>query len=481
MRDTKRARITDAQCSSSVFEPRVMRGRCVKWRACSRWRDVSEMLGGGGDEEEVEVMVSNDNEEDAQVKSFYGDLGRRKTTRMKFRDWIEYCKSEKLSTEEMYLAQAPIMANAGDEAPASDDKLQWLAKDICIDEVLKDVVVKDVAEVNLWMSRAGSMVSTSCHHDNYNNVLCVVTGEKRIKLVPPSHIYELNAMTAWGEDHCHCRGRIADLVAQSSAARASLFACTLCAGDALFIPAGWLHEVESGVNGEHTIAVNFWFRDDFNRLLFPRDNEIGAEMMAQYWARRAIQMLIEHRVTQILEEKLLVSVDNILPMPSVEFMTPTRDERQSESIARYIYNARPMMALILLHSFPSSCARSAFLASVRPIEAEVLTRQFDRVHNDQLDEEFDVVSTSGTTTRDGRRRRTARDILGGVGTYASSPFTIETFFAELFASGAHAINLHDHLCDQKAAFRRNVARAVLVTAFGDALVDGNGDEETPPV
>ena len=162
-------------------------------------------------------------------------------------------------------------------------------------------------------------------------------------------------------------------------------------------------------------------------------------------------------------------------------MTPTRDERQSESIARYIYNARPMMALILLHSFPSSCARSAFLASVRPIEAEVLTRQFDRVHNDQLDEEFDVVSTSGTTTRDGRRRRTARDILGGVGTYASSPFTIETFFAELFASGAHAINLHDHLCDQKAAFRRNVARAVLVTAFGDALVDGNGDEETPPV
>lgn len=61
------------------------------------------------------------------------------------------------------------------------------------------------------------------------------------------------------------------------------------AGDALFLPEGWWHQVDSeGV----TIAVNFWWRSHFDRHL-------GGHMDA-YYLRRAAQSLTESRKAELL-------------------------------------------------------------------------------------------------------------------------------------------------------------------------------------
>ena len=56
------------------------------------------------------------------------------------------------------------------------------------------------------------------------------------------------------------------------------------AGDALFIPEGWWHQVQSeGV----TIAVNFWWASDF-------EQQLGSHMDAYYLRRLIHSMLTTH-------------------------------------------------------------------------------------------------------------------------------------------------------------------------------------------
>ena len=65
------------------------------------------------------------------------------------------------------------------------------------------------------------------------------------------------------------------------------------AGDALYIPEGWWHQIDS-VAG--TIAVNIWWRSAFDR-------QLGGHMDA-YYLRRALQSLTETHKAQLLKEPL---------------------------------------------------------------------------------------------------------------------------------------------------------------------------------
>lgn len=65
------------------------------------------------------------------------------------------------------------------------------------------------------------------------------------------------------------------------------------AGDALYIPEGWWHQIDSLAG---TIAVNIWWRSAFDRLL-------GGHMDA-YYLRRALQSLTEAHKAQLLKKPL---------------------------------------------------------------------------------------------------------------------------------------------------------------------------------
>ena len=65
------------------------------------------------------------------------------------------------------------------------------------------------------------------------------------------------------------------------------------AGDAIYIPEGWWHQIDS-VAG--TIAVNIWWRSAFDR-------QLGGHMDA-YYLRRALQSLTETHKAQLLKEPI---------------------------------------------------------------------------------------------------------------------------------------------------------------------------------
>lgn len=118
----------------------------------------------------------------------------------------------------------------------------------------------EATNVGLWVAAAG--VTSTAHYDRWDNTHVVVAGRKRLLVAPPS----LSAFARLGirpGSHPHARqtrtapravksssnatpGATSEAVPSLSADPAdgvSAIEVTLAAGEAIFLPAGWLHEV----------------------------------------------------------------------------------------------------------------------------------------------------------------------------------------------------------------------------------------------
>jgi len=100
------------------------------------------------------------------------------------------------------------------------------------------------ASVQLWMSPQAT--TASLHFDNYDNLLCVLRGRKRVALVAPEDSARLQPPP---EGH-HCDADVWQLAALVGIVEVS-------EGDVLAIPRGWWHAVQSDAG---TMAVNWWWR-----------------------------------------------------------------------------------------------------------------------------------------------------------------------------------------------------------------------------
>ncbi len=100
----------------------------------------------------------------------------------------------------------------------------------------------------LWLGPGGTV--TPLHHDTSNILLCQIHGRKRIVLAPP---WDLNLLeTADGVYNQRT-------VEQAEQAGAQTIAMTLEAGEALFIPVGWWHDVRA-VDPSVSLAINAFAR-----------------------------------------------------------------------------------------------------------------------------------------------------------------------------------------------------------------------------
>jgi hypothetical protein len=132
-----------------------------------------------------------------------------------------------------------------------------------------------LASISLWLSVRGSR--SSIHFDPFHNLLVVAVGVKRVSLWPPAETRRLYPLVR-GAQHVAALHISADaqtsqaLGGESSNHSAVDFAApdfarhplyadavaqvvTLRAGDALFIPEGYWHQVDSEGT---TIGVNYW-------------------------------------------------------------------------------------------------------------------------------------------------------------------------------------------------------------------------------
>ncbi|KMZ75916.1 Transcription factor jumonji (JmjC) domain-containing protein-like [Zostera marina] len=300
--------------------PAVFRGAVKDWDAVSKW----DPLNGGLDyfqekvgSNVVEAMLSS------SAPVFYGDLRSHERVPLSFSIFIDSCKSCRdrhcgvsgdvsrnpsemgtiiikdegstspaiNSSDQVYLAQVPIL----DVEDKDRSALPILQEDIEIPSFLKS---KSLSSINLWMNSTRSRSST--HYDPYHNILCVVAGCKQVSLWPPSASPMLYPMAVYGEASNHSAVNLEgpNLVLHPRAKHSldisqKIF---LLAGDALFIPEGWFHQVDSS---DLTVAVNFWWQSYIMSNIM--------EHMDAYYMRCILNRLTGKEKDQML---LKIQIDN---------------------------------------------------------------------------------------------------------------------------------------------------------------------------
>ncbi|MGN7997850.1 cupin-like domain-containing protein [Sphingomonas sp. 22176] len=115
----------------------------------------------------------------------------------------------------------------------------------------------------LWIGNASTI---ACHYDRFDNLACVIAGERRFTLYPPDAIGDLYVGPI---DHTMA-GQPVSLAATAAsqdpryprfaAARALALTVTLHPGDALYLPKLWWHQVEA--TAPFNLLMNYWW-DDF--------------------------------------------------------------------------------------------------------------------------------------------------------------------------------------------------------------------------
>ncbi|CAL8464138.1 g3673 [Coccomyxa elongata] len=263
-------------------EPIVLKGLVRSWPALHAWTGEhgSKNMASLAGKASVQVMVS-------EGGLYRGDMEHRSSMVMAFKDFLcsDRVNMDESTAQQLYLAQAPLETSS-----AMESSLSALLADIVQPECLQG---QEVSHVNLWMCTRGSR--SSLHYDPYHNLLCMVTGSKRVRCMSPATTQWLYPQPLYGESPNHS----AVDFAQPDLARHPLYAealqhqlsANLQAGDALFLPEGWWHQIDSEAV---TIAVNFWWRSPFDRLL-------GTHMDA-YYLRRIAQSLTEARKADLLQQ-----------------------------------------------------------------------------------------------------------------------------------------------------------------------------------
>ncbi|XP_026423034.1 uncharacterized protein LOC113318954 isoform X4 [Papaver somniferum] len=243
----------------AVFHGCVKHWKCFsKWNPCKGGLDYLQERAGSSI---VEAMLSR------TAPVFYGDLRSHE--------------------------RVPIVNLENKEK----SQLEILREDIQMPKILK---AKTLTSINLWMNNAKSRSST--HYDPDHNLLCVVAGCKQVVLWPPSAVSSLYPMPIYSEASNHSCVDLEkpDLSTHSRAQNSMMYSqkVTLQAGDALFIPEGWLHQVDSD---DVTIAVNFWWRSSIMTSL--------PEHMDAYYLRTILRRLVKTEMDQMLYQTS-ISIEN---------------------------------------------------------------------------------------------------------------------------------------------------------------------------
>lgn len=119
---------------------------------------------------------------------------------------------------------------------------------------------KAQGQVFLWVGPRGTF--TPAHHDLTNNLFLQVHGSKEFRLASSLALLELD-----NDRHCYLASSLSENDERRRAAGLPplSFTVTLEAGDILFIPLGWWHEVRGLSPSVSVSATNFRGRNDFYR------------------------------------------------------------------------------------------------------------------------------------------------------------------------------------------------------------------------
>eukprot|EP00052_Salpingoeca_macrocollata_P019536 m.162301 g.162301 ORF g.162301 m.162301 type:complete len:499 (-) comp20999_c0_seq4:42-1538(-) len=139
--------------------------------------------------------------------------------------------------------------------------------------------------VNAWVG-AGSTTRSAPHYDANNNILLCLHGCKRVRLISPQHTVRLGANPVYALSPNHCSLAAFDTVPLELQMEAELRA-----GDALFLPEGWWHQVDSE---PFTMAVNFWFKGAVDGFL----QHVSERACSSYALRAMLERTLQQEITR---------------------------------------------------------------------------------------------------------------------------------------------------------------------------------------
>lgn len=151
---------------------------------------------------------------------------------------------------------APAAKNADGEPPA------YMGNNILPAQLMEQIKYPPYFDPSLfippriWIGPKGTL--TPLHRDDTDNLFAQVWGQKTFTLAAPHH---REALGTWstapqgGLDGCDFNPDAPDYQRFPQAAGVTFLRVTLEAGDLLFLPEGWFHQVESVST---SLSVNFW-------------------------------------------------------------------------------------------------------------------------------------------------------------------------------------------------------------------------------
>merc|ERR1711934_274800 len=121
-------------------------------------------------------------------------------------------------------------------------------------------------QINHWFSSGGT--SSVLHKDGFENINCLMDGNKDLVFIDPSHTQEqLHWDYRDNHGHSYCDTDAVDLKKYPRMRTVKWWKAHMDAGDCLFIPFGWYHSVRSHPNKDEArnLSVNLWWEMEKSR------------------------------------------------------------------------------------------------------------------------------------------------------------------------------------------------------------------------
>ena len=249
--------------------PVIIRNGIKSWPAFRLWQNHDYLLKKLNSDKLVNVAITPNGYADAITE---GKFVMPHEESMKFKDFIDIIENPSQHKGIHYIQrQNSNLSEEMNELIEDISELQWA----------REAFGKDPDAVNFWMGDSRAVTST--HKDPYENIYCVIKGQKDIILFPPTDVpwlpYKSYKQAVFktidGGDHFSIEEIeeapeipwIAidplnpDLETYPDFQNAHPVRITLKAGDVLYLPSLWFHHLRQS---HGCIAVNFWYDMEFD-------------------------------------------------------------------------------------------------------------------------------------------------------------------------------------------------------------------------
>ncbi|XP_054469804.1 bifunctional peptidase and (3S)-lysyl hydroxylase JMJD7 [Anoplopoma fimbria] len=251
-------------------KPCIIRNACSHWPALSRW--TPEYLREKVGSKVISVAVTPNGLADAVNGDRFVMPEERRMSFSSMLDLIEGKPIREQQSGVFYVQKqsSNLLSELSELTDDVDSHVSWMSA----------ALGKLPDAVNFWLGEASAV--TSMHKDHYENLYCVISGEKTFILLPPTDrpfipygVYQPAVYRQRDDGEFEVVDQSdsekvpwipldpldPDLDRYPEYRRARPLRCSVKAGEMLYLPSLWFHHVQQS---HGCIAVNFWYDMEYD-------------------------------------------------------------------------------------------------------------------------------------------------------------------------------------------------------------------------